>query len=239
MKQKWEDFWHKYRIVDIKSDNDLLYQCGMTVGGKPIGPDLFGYIIQDISTGLELTAHDRVLDLCCGNGMITYELGKKAHSITGIDFSPEYLNNANKHKKSPTIEYILHNVTKLSEIGELLREKRINKVLLYGSLAYVSKEGFEDILLDLHSLTQPFTKIYIGSILDKQKKWKFFNTLSRKFALLKLMLFNDDPGIGNWWSRDSIQRISREKGYSCRIRDQNPFLHTAHYRFDVVLTKEK
>jgi len=239
MKNKWKDFWQKYRIVNVAHDGDLLYQCGLTVGGKPIGNELFASIISDISAGLELDRNDCVLDLCCGNGMITFELAKKVQSIIGIDFSREYISNANKYKKDENIEYILHDITKLNEIKDVLELKSINKVLLYGSLAYFTSKDFEVILDNLSRYSKHITTIFIGGILDRKKIWKFYDTPARKFDLLIKTVLRNDPGVGKWWAKSCIKKLSAKKGYSCCYLGQNPLLHTAHYRFDVVLTKEK
>ena len=64
---KWKVFFQDYRMVDINDDNDLLYQVGLTVGGKPISEQQFQELIESVVVNLELRKGDCLVDLCCGN----------------------------------------------------------------------------------------------------------------------------------------------------------------------------
>ena len=41
--------------------------------------------------------------------------------------------------------------------------------------------------------------------------------------------------LGNWWSKKEIIKIAAGQDFKVEILDQNPILHTAHYRFDALL----
>lgn len=234
----WKIFFQTYRVIDIKNDNDLLYQVAATVGGKPITEKQFQALINSIKTGLQLSNKDVLLDLCCGNGIITYELAKDVKEIAGIDISVPYINNANRHKKADNITYLLGDITDSGLIIDELHDKSFNRVLLREALAYFSPQDLNKILTYLYTLTAPDFRMMISSVLDNDRKWNFFNTWRRKLTyIVKYRFLGMDSGIGRWWTRDEIETVARKCGYNCCFMDQDPILHTAHYRFDCLLTK--
>ena len=82
--KNWKEFFQNYRIIDINGDIDLFYQVGYTVERKPISNEQFNCIIESIEKQLQLSASDTLLDLCCGNGAVTYELAKKVKSVVAV-----------------------------------------------------------------------------------------------------------------------------------------------------------
>jgi cyclopropane fatty-acyl-phospholipid synthase-like methyltransferase len=235
--KKWANFFQNYRDVPIKDDKDLLYQVALTVGGKPISQDIFNHIIAGIEHNLKLNKSDYLLDLCCGNGVITYKISRKVNRITGIDSSKLYIENARAYKKTKSIEYIEMDIINIDTVSKI-DTKKFNKVLFYGSIAYFNKKEVKIILDKLYYLTSNDVIILIGSILDYSKRFRFYNTVSRKWHYLLNVLFNRDLGLGNWWRKSELLEISEGKGFNCTFLEQNSLLNTAHYRFDCILTKK-
>lgn len=236
--KKWIDFWQNYRNVPIKDDNDLLYQVAATVAGKPIGKDIFNYIVSDIGNNLKLNDSDNLLDLCCGNGVLTYEISKKVKSVTGIDSSKLYIENANTYKKTSSIDYVEMDILNIGTIDKIFSRK-FTKVLFQSAIQYIDKKEFEIILGNLYNLTTDDVIIFIGNVLDYSRRYKFYDTVGRKFQYLFLkQLFNKDLGLGNWWEKSTLLKICNNKGFDCIFLAQNPILNTAHYRFDCILTKK-
>jgi len=99
----WKTFFESYRLVPIETDADLLYQVGATVGGKPISARQFAALLDDCRSALQLRSSDALVDLCAGNGVITYELSGQVDCAIGVDFSQPYIENARKHKARPNL----------------------------------------------------------------------------------------------------------------------------------------
>ena len=78
----------------------------------------------------------------------------------------------------------------------------------------------------------------IGNVLDYSKRYKFYNTLGRKWQYSFNKIINKDLGLGNWWRKQTLIELCIDKGFDCTFIDQNPLLNTAHYRFDCILTKK-
>ena len=236
--ENWKIIFNTYRVVPIENDSDLLYQVGTTVGGNPVSRAQFDAIVNSIKVGLRLEKDDSLLDLCCGNGIITFELAKRVKMVTGVDGSTPYIANARAFKNADNIRYVLGDVVNVETWKEELLGSRANKVLLYASLAYLAPVDFGRILSELKVITESDTVIMIGSILDAKRKLNFFNTFKRRMIyLFKYRLLGKDAGVGRWWTRHEIETIAKKNGYTCEFIHQNPVIHTAHYRFDVILTR--
>jgi hypothetical protein len=234
----WRRFFESYRLVSIETDADLLYQVGATVGGKPILKEQFEALLQDCRSALELRENDMLLDLCVGNGVITFELARQVECAVGIDFSQPYIENARKHKVRPNLHYFVHDIVDPENCGALKGFPPTSRTLCYAALAYLSPAQVERMIhyVSVHG-TQD-VRIFIGSVLDRARIWSFFNTWQRKLSyVVRVRLLRCDFGLGRWWARSELVKVAARHGFSCAFREQSSVLHTAHYRFDVLLQR--
>lgn len=231
----WKLFWQNYRIIDITNENDLKYQVGKTIEGKVITDEQFDADVQEIIDHFELCNNDVLLDLCCGNGIVTKKLSEKVNKVIGIDFSEVFISNAKIHSSSKNIHYFLIDVLDKSQLENILENYNFTKILLNDCLAYFDPNSLKVVL---QSLSRFNVDILLMSILDKNKKWKFYNTPKRKWIYLKeRFLGKNKSGLGYWWNTVQIQRIAHQSGYACNIFYHNSTNHTAHYRFNAKLIK--
>ncbi len=231
----WKKFWQNYRLVKIKNQNDLFYQVGKTDSGKVISEKIFNTIIFEIVENLNLNKSDKLLDLCCGNGVITYELSKRVNCVMGLDFSEPFIKNAIQFNNSNNIKYNIYDVKK---INELRIQKKFTKVLLYDGLAYFNKKEAKELLDTLSLITTPHARILFGSVLDRGRKWHFFNTFKRKLNyLINIKLLNNNKGLGTWWSKNDFTAMLNKKTFNCQFLDEDDDIHTSHYRMDVLFIK--
>jgi len=235
----WREFFQTYRTIEIRNDEDLLYQVGTTVGGEPISHEQFSCMVEEITKRLNLTPDDRLLDFCCGNGVITYELSRLVHSVVGIDGAEAYIKNAIDKKSANNICYMVSDALDFDYIVHNTEDAKYSKVLFYGSLAYFDKSSFEKILQFFFEYSTVNSTILIGSILNRSKKFTYFNTFRRRFQYVFFyLILRKDHGLGRWWTRRELTRISEKHGFNISFFNQSLGLHTAHYRFDIVLNKK-
>lgn len=234
----WKSFWQQYRLLDIKSNEDLLYQVGKTIGGNVISEENFEILVNEVVEQLGLTSADNLLDLCCGNGVLTKAMAPYVNKVIGVDFSEPYIKNANKYCLTENTEYILHDVNDLTRLRDKLQSEGINKVLIYDALAYFDRQELKNLIHTLCSILPGESQIMLASVLDRRKMWAFFNTPARKWNyFFNIKLLGKSKGLGTWWKINTFQRIAHELGLKYRIIPQNPHLHTAHYRMNVMLIK--
>lgn len=231
----WQAFWSTY--PGRSESVNLLGQVGKTVAGVPISAEQVEAILGDITAALDLGPSDRVLDLCCGNGLLTRALARRCHRVLGIDFSEPLLEQAASQCQAPNLEYRKLDARKLDALATE-SAGAFDKVLMYEALAYFSEKDVALILDHLRTLTRPGSRVLLGSVLDSARRGRFLNTWRRWLRYLwQVQVRGRDPGLGRWWSRHQLERLAGIAGYQCAIREQNPLLHTAHYRFDVLLTR--
>lgn len=234
----WNAFWENYRIINIKTDRDLLYQVGKTVNRQTIDKTQFEILTKDIINKLTLSKKDNLLDLCCGNGILTYELSKVARQVIGIDFSRPYINNASKYKLRKNITYLHHDVRNISKFINTFNDIGINKIIIYDALAYFSKDDLVILLNEFNKINASNLTILLGSVLDQSKKNKFFKTTRQELIFfLKNNILKQKQGLGKWWSKKEIARISDMANFNYRFFKQPEQLHTSHYRMDIKLQK--
>ncbi|TYA56640.1 class I SAM-dependent methyltransferase [Formosa maritima] len=233
--KNWKTFWQNYRVIEIKSQNDLLYQVGKTVGGSVISEEQFKEDINEIIVNLDLKKDDVILDLCCGNGVLSYKLSNSVEKVIGVDFSQSFIENAKKHSTNKNISYYVVDVLNSEYINKLIAEYNVTKVLMNDCLAYFEPKSLDLIIskLSKHKVT-----ILMSSILDKERKWHFYNTLTRKINyILDVTFYNSKSGIGYWWTKNEIQKIADKYRFEAKYFMHHNKNHTAHYRFNVRLKK--
>lgn len=59
-----------------------------------------------------INSGDKVLDIGCGNGALTYDIAKKAGKVVGIDLNEKNIELAKKRFSAPNIKYIVGNILK-------------------------------------------------------------------------------------------------------------------------------
>lgn len=87
---------------------------------------------------------DAVLDIGCGNGFLTYDIAKKAGSVTAIDLNDDNIEFAKRSFNRDNIKYICGDATKLN-----FRQK-FDVVILSNLLEHL--ENRHDFLRKLKSL---------------------------------------------------------------------------------------
>ena len=75
----WNHYWN--HILDSHKEMDFFHQVGKTVGGVPISDDQISLSVEQMQACLSVDANDIVLDLCCGNGLITGEIAPRCKQI--------------------------------------------------------------------------------------------------------------------------------------------------------------
>ena len=94
------DYWKEHFDENAaKFENSLFKQVDMTVNGKEAGDIQVDLRVKGIMDNLSLKKSDILLDICCGNGMITSRLASYVSYIYAVDFSEGLINIANSTNK--------------------------------------------------------------------------------------------------------------------------------------------
>jgi len=227
------NFWksHYNEGAELFQDS-LCKQVGKTINGVDINSQQLGYIVDSIVEALKINKHDMVIDLCCGNGLITKSVSVNAMEIIGIDFSERLIDVAKEKSNSDNINYIASNVLNLPDSILNLT----SKFYIYEALQHLTSEMFSELLDELNTIARP-VKLFVGSVPDKEKLWDYYDTEEKKQFYLQREKENR-PHMGVWWTRDEVRTIAENSRFNVAFFDQNPLLYTAYYRFNCLLEKK-
>jgi len=224
----WVDFWN---TNDILENSDLQLQVGRAINKVPITQEKWNLTLQNIREKLKLNADDTLMDICSGNGLITFAFSKYVKEIVAVDISEKLISQINKANIS--------NVTTIiADIRELaFEENKFSKIIFYFALQHFTEQETLFIFKKINKWLKKGGKCYIGDIPDRDKIWKFFNTEERENAYFN-SLENDTPIIGNWFNKSVLGKLASYCGFSkSEIINQNEDMINAHYRFDILLIK--
>ena len=74
------------------------------------------YAVKRLVTLCNVSKKDTVLDVACGSGLVSCELAKVAHHITGIDITPAMIEQANLLKQEKNLNNIKYEIGDVSHL---------------------------------------------------------------------------------------------------------------------------
>jgi len=231
----WIKHWSA--IVEAAGENKYLLQVGHQLNGKPYSSDQFAHMVFGIKKALDLRTEDVLLDLCCGNGLLTKELASECKSVVGVDFSESLIRVANtKH----FVENTKYHVLDVHHLNELSSEQNgsFTKISMFGALQYFSPKELPMILQHVLGLSARKCLIFLGSIPDMERKKNYLNTPARRLKYLWYQFTGTDI-IGTWWLVNQICSVCETYGLECHIELESSDAPISHYRFDATIIRNE
>jgi len=226
------DYWKShYDDSSKRFAGALLKQVGKTVNGHEVSEDQVQLIVDNMRESVRLNASDSVLDLCCGNGVLTRRYASLVKQVIGVDYTQGLIDAALQLNRCQNIEYLNADVLHLAP----RYVRGATKVIMYEALQHFTLEEFGSLLDELTDL-EAGARFFIGSIPDKNKLKSYYDT-DDKFKFYLQREAEGRPHIGRWWLSEEIDRLSPARGFQVCHLQQNPLLYTSYYRFDVILEK--
>jgi|694.fasta_scaffold76665_6 2-polyprenyl-3-methyl-5-hydroxy-6-metoxy-1,4-benzoquinol methylase len=230
----WKKFWNSIDTNEGKNNDwrSMMAQVGKTVKREPIDQNQFDKTYKKIIDILSLGENDTVLDLCCGNGIITKKISEYVETIIGVDFSSPLINVANA-TKNDNIHYFCSSVIDVS-LPEVLNNRKFTKLYMNTALQHFSENDFDKLINNYLSLSASESAFFITDIPDKKNLFAFYDTKERKNEYYKRVA-DGTEAIGTWWERDVLVNKVMAKGLYIQTLDQAPDFYTSHYRFDILI----
>ncbi len=226
-----KDYIHK-EFPKSCDPNDFFAQVKRTVNGKPLGKEQIGMIINSINKELDLNKHDNLFDLGCGNGALSVLMFKNINTYFGVDFSEYLIEVAKRNFEKADFTFLCAEANEFL-MGETINEK-YTKGLCYGVFSYFEKDSAESILRNIRNKYLNINKFYIGNIPDKDRAPDFFY----KDIDYVNLLDDNQSALGIWWTKNDIGILADKTGWKAEFLNMPDDFFSAHYRFDVVLTKK-
>ena len=232
----WNSFWNNYRTLDSGTESDLFFQVGKTVNKQPVSEAVFNAAFEDIVKSLSLKPDDSILEMCCGNGLVTFPLSQISKKIFAFDFTPHLIETAKKLKQNEKIEYAVGDAKgKFFELFSI--HEMPSKYLMNDALGYFSPEDLTEILTYIAESPRKFS-FYLTGIPNDSLKWNFYNTDERKKTYLDGVANGDasNNGMGRWWKKSELLEIAENLGLKVTLKNQIEAI--SNYRMDVLFEKE-
>ncbi len=190
---------------------------------------------RTFATLWQITDQDLVLDMCCGNGIITAQIAQGCRHVTGVDYSEPLIRIAKRYNNPGNISYYCMSV--LDPEAQDFPEAPFTKIYMSESLQHFSEDDLPQMLQLIMKVSNASTVVFFSGIPDIERLWHFYDTEERREEYRRRKNESREA-IGTWWNRKSISDACRENGFDCEIRSQNELIHTAHYRFDIRLVRQ-
>ncbi len=225
----WRKWWNE--APAHVPQNEVYRQVCRTEGGIQTGePDLVA-TSESILSALHPSRAEVVLDLCCGNGLITERIVPHCGSLIGVDFSEPLIQIA--RNRTPDISFIVSDVTALdvTELGVV----RVDAAFLASAFQYFDEAMASRLLRQLKTLAKPGFRLFLESIPDVDRITAHYHTRDRMAAHQKRKAEGTEE-IENWWSKVQLTALARAEGFACDPIMQCANRVNSHYRFDALLT---
>lgn len=228
-KDYWKQFWDGHAVSSSESDPQV--QVLRTLNKAPIDVEVWTATLQFILDELNLQANYSVLDLCCGNGLISKELAPRTKHVTAVDISDKLLEQFDT-SSFPNITKVQENALSLS-----LPEESCDVILLYAGIQYFSPSEVVELMAKMESWLVPGGLLYIGDIPDHERLWVFFNSPEREAAYFNSLQKNV-PIVGEWFDFKFLKKLGFHAGFS-RVEkvEQTPEMIYSFFRYDMRLIK--
>ena len=228
MNQYWKDH---YEANAEKFADSPLKQVDRTINGAEEDQSQIDLTIETMRRALRLERTDRVIDLCCGNGLITSFIASGIATIIGVDFSEKLIACANRLNSANNVRYVVGEVSMLDP--SFFRDA--NKVFMEGSVQYLKVNELARLL---HTLGQApsVAAIFIGGIPDADRLRVYYND-DRKMAYYHQREAEGRPHIGTWWSQSQLLSVVEDSGLRAHFLPQDERLSSAYYRYDCLIER--
>ena len=232
----WKEFWDQQATLNSNPQA----QVGRVKKGLTVQAPVVEEITDRISTLLDVQPSDHLLDICCGNGILTLPLASKCHSIVGVDISTEQLALAQLNASKENIRYQLADAIQLVQnpaLAAISPPDGYDKINLYFSFQYLDtfNKGKNALQGMLHLLKNNGL-ILLGDVPEQQHFHTFYPTFKSKVKYhLKRLLHKND--MGKFWSEKELQQICQKLGCEIKRLKQPPHFPYSDYRCDYLIKK--
>lgn len=228
----WEYFWNKQATQ--KSE---LQQVGRNGTDEERMRLLMEEQAAFAAQQLNLLPNQRLLDVCCGNGLFSACLKPYCAHITGLDLSPELIALAQK-KGIAGIQFSVADALKLQQWPEYAASKEtFDNATLCFSFQY-----FETVLQGLRvienilPLIKPGGHLLLTDVPDRSRFFRHYHNFSRLLGLIVQMAKGKNV-MGKFWSEEEFGFICKQLGVKGQVLAQPKHFAYAHYRMDYLITK--
>ena len=228
MNNYWKDHYNSNAEVFIESP---LKQVDRTLNGRETDQSQIDLTVDAVVNNLSISRSDYILDICCGNGLITKAVAERGCGVVGVDFSEKLIENARRINTRANIEYVVSDILAL----DVFFFDKFDKIYMRDSVSCLNSE---DLLKLLNGISRAprFKMFFVGGVPDREKLEIYYDN-EEKLAFYHQRELEGKPHIGTWWSRNEMSSIVKSAGLRVSYIPQDLALCSAYYRYDCLIEK--
>jgi cyclopropane fatty-acyl-phospholipid synthase-like methyltransferase len=228
----WRSYWQQ--IGQRIPASRPMEQIGWTIGGQPVDLSQVDLICEAIASYLSLSPDDVLVDLCCGNGLVTERLASLCRQVLGIDYSESLIASARSRSSASNTIYQASDVTSLRDA---VLPGSANKLCMAAGLQYFGPASLSALLDRLAERLPQREAIVFVNVPDLSKLDLFCDTPERRREFEERQAAGREA-MGTWWDRDELAGVLQRHGYRAEFRTPAPERLSAHYRFDLLAVRQ-
>lgn len=223
----WRDHWQTHSKLESL---DPQIQVARTKFGIPIANNEWNRTCEYIISQMQLHPNDTVLDLCCGNGLLSAYLIEYVSKIYSIDYSSKLLDN-----------FVINDDRIIKVLSDVLNYDfhlhDFDSAVLYFAAQHFNESDLIFIADKIYKNMRDNGVFLIGDIPDINRKWDFFYKKEfRSFYFSNLE--KRKPAVGTWYEKKFFEYLAEHIGFSnVIVQDQPEFMINSNHRFDVLFVK--
>jgi len=224
----WERFWNESPQVRAA---DFSRQVGRTLNGVAYSAQALDLTTTRLLGLLAPEPESTLLDVCCGNGMLTSRLAPQFARVTAVDYSGPLIETAQASFARGNVDYLIDDARSLHRVSG-----RYDRALVSAAFQFFDESEAERTLRRLGQLVDDGGRVVLGDVADRDRRFRFYRGV-RGRARLALELVRRRPTIGRWWQPQQLMALADRAGWDATIHYQPKELPNHYFRFDAVLIR--
>lgn len=225
----WVDFWEGH--AERSRDRDPQSQVMRTFAGAPIDAARWQLTLDELDRVFPVGPDDDVLDLCCGNGLLTRHLARTARSVLAVDAAAPLLEGL-RESAIPGVR------TQVADARALRCEPgQFSRILVYAGLQYFTHAETVTLVESFARWLRPGGVLLCGDVPDSGRLFDFYNTPERRTLYFENVRTGRDV-VGTWFDGPWLEALARDRGFAdAEVLPQHEGLIYAHFRYDLRATR--
>ncbi len=222
---RWVEFWTRHGQSSAEADEQT--QVLRTFNKQPVTPERWRFTLADLEGKLPVGPDDDLLDLGCGNGLLTEHFASRCRSVTSVDVSGGLLERLER-RALPNVRTLHCDMRRVA-----FADASFSRVLMYASIQYLAESETVMLFRALSRWLRPSGLLFVGDVPDRDRLWSFYDTAERR-SLYFTNLVADRDVVGTWYQGEWLRRLAADAGFAeAEVIPQPKELIYSHFRFDL------
>lgn len=210
--------------------DDFWGQVRRTINGVAVPQEHIDMIVRAIKKNLNFQHDDVLLDIGCGNGVLTRYFFSQCAGAVGVDRSSYLIEVAKKNFESLP-DYTFIHADAVEFISNTPEPEQFTKVLCYGVFSFFSPEDARQALQVLSDRFINVQTVFIGNIRDLDLAHKFFVNNKKGDYDLR----DHTSTMGCWRTREEMSELVKSAGWDVKFHKMPKEFYAQEYYYDTVL----